>query len=381
MKLILRGALCIGAMCGSASAALFADSFHSTVSLLAHTFCQRCGLRRQTDLLALQANGLTLTGIYDSTTGSTNFTAQMKGNGVSLGWLGIGTGTKMAGSSMMIGWVNTDNTVVMSQRSAAGENDPTVEPLLLPKFTAHKPASTSTANGTSFNWVQPGFPKAGANLAQTKMIFGLRPGASPDTLNASAPVRKHSKYGYISLDLTKPYMQGSTVSGSVSQNSDEDLRVLDRRNTLVIAHMALAIVAWFVLMPLGIFLARFGRARFTWFPKHRAVQAAAVGLAVVSMLLGFGANWSVGSANLIDTHHLLGLGLVCLALFQAVLGQAGHVIRRAKGVRLQNYFHMVIGILLIPLAVLNAGKGFDLWEWAPPKAASIVVSRAVLMKR
>lgn len=324
-----------------------------------------------------QANDLTLVGIYDSFSGSTNFTVQMKGNGVSLGWISIGTGTEMAGSSMMVGWVNTDNTVVLSQRSAAGDDDPTMEPLLLPRFTANKDMSKSTAAGTTFNWIQPGFPKAGANLAETKMIFGMRPGASPDTLNSSAHLRKHSKYGYISLDLTKPYAQGDDVTAQVFQNSDEDLRALTRRNNLLIAHMVLSIVAWFILMPLGIFLVRFGRANFTWFPKHRAVQVAALLLVVVSMLLGFGANWSTGDANLVDTHHLLGLALVCLAVFQGFLGQAGHIIRRATGVRVQNYLHMIIGISLIPLAVWNAGKGFDLWEWAPPQAASIVVSAVI----
>ena len=89
---------------------------------------------------------------------------------------------------------------------------------------------------------------------------------------------------------------------------------------------------------------------------------------------GFGIIWSTSSQNFTETHHTLGLGLVLLALFQGILGQVGHMVFRSKGVRIQNYFHMAIGIVLIPAAVYEMNLGFELWSWNPPKAASVVVS-------
>ena len=350
MKLSTRAAACVAALCGTANAALFADSFAST------------------------PNDLMLTGIYDSSTGSTNFTVQTSKNGVNLGWIGIGTGTQMAGASMMVGWVNTDNSVVLSQRHATGEYMPTTQGLVLPKFAVQTSNTKSTSAGTTFNWIQPGFPASGADLAQTNMIFALNPGGSPDSMDPSAMLYKHSTRGFITLDLTKPYTEGSgAVSGTVS-TSTTGSRTLNMRNNIIIAHMVIGIIAWFILLPLGIFLARFGRSNFTWFPKHRAVQSVAVVFVIVAMFLGFGANWTIGAPNLVDQHHMLGLALVCLVIFQAILGAAGHHIRKVSGVRVQNYLHMVIGVTLVPLAVWNAGKGLDLWEWAPPMAASIVVS-------
>jgi protein-S-isoprenylcysteine O-methyltransferase Ste14 len=46
------------------------------------------------------------------------------------------------------------------------------------------------------------------------------------------------------------------------------------------------IVGWLLIFPAGIFLARFGRTTFKWFPKHRIVQTFGVLIVFIGMFLG-----------------------------------------------------------------------------------------------
>jgi len=95
-------------------------------------------------------------------------------------------------------------------------------------------------------------------------------------------------------------------------------------NTLQVLHAATMTVAWFILVPLGVWASMFGRrveprggAHAWWFVRHQALQYSAL----VVMAAGV-----VSSYNMVDGHHLAtthswcGLVLLALPLLQIAAG-------------------------------------------------------------
>ncbi|KDN52439.1 CBD9-like protein [Tilletiaria anomala UBC 951] len=346
---LLRSAAALAVAAGVAHASVFADSFTQS------------------------QYGFTLQAIYDSDAGHTNFTLHTLNSGQAVGWMGIGTGEQMAGSNMMVGWVNTDNTVVISQRTTAGEIMPTTKNIKAQRFTVDKTLSKTQSSGTTFAWSQPGFPEAGGNMQMVNMIWAVNPSDAPATADTSATIYKHASRGFITLDLTKPYTGGAITASDASSGAPKASRTMSMRNSIIIAHMVLSIVAWLILMPAGIFIARFGRTAFTWLPKHRIVQTVSIAFILIAMGLGFAIVKSEGGVDFSQRHHKLGFVLAMLAVFQGLLGQFGHMLWNAKRIRVQNYLHIIIGIVLFGLAPWNMALGFDLWvPWYPSVAGKYV---------
>ncbi len=214
------------------------------------------------------------------------------------------------------------------------------------------------------------------------MIWAMNP-SGPSSTATDASFSRHTAEGRMTLDLTKPYTEGSAGASTVVSSTgseqgegeeEETDRSMSKRNMIVWAHMIIGIFTWLLVFPLGVFIGRFGRTTMRWFPKHRIVQVIGIVLAVVTMFLGFGTIWAQGGHHMNERHHTLGLSLTLLAVFQGLLGQFGHMLWHAKRIRIQNFLHIIIGITIIPLATWNMGLGLELWEWAPPDYAAYIVS-------
>ncbi len=364
--------------------ALFADSYRSRVFALA--------------------------AIYDDTTQATTFTLASPQLTSTFGWIGIGTGQQMAGSNMVISWVNADNSVTVSNRAAVGEIQPlTTNPLSLPGIQRDLSSTAAAAAGAMITWQQPGFPPAGSDLSKVDMIWAVNPTDRPSGPADDATIFRHRNHGNIRLDLTKAYTgttaapgappsiiapggaggpnaQGSADGGRGASNDGDGgsdsggdykgppLRKMNKYNRVVFAHLFFMVFGWLLFFPAGILIARFGRLRFTWFPVHRLVQTVGIVVVIIGMFLGFGIQWTVKGKHLDEKHHKLGLALCILAVFQGLLGQFGHVIRPKTGSRIQNYIHILLGLTLLPLATYNMHLGFGMWRWKTGNAPRIVVS-------
>ncbi len=269
----------------------------------------------------------------------------------------------------------------MSNRQAVGEVQPlTTTALQLPAIVLSTASTKTNSTGTTVAWTQPGFPQSGSTFNAVDMIWAINT-QGPTSSAQNAVLYKHQTRGFITLDLTKPYQGGAVTSSETSSSSSASggaQRGMTKRNMIVWAHMIIGIVAWLLILPTGVFIGRFGRTKFRWFPAHRAVQTVGILFVIIAMFLGFGTIWCLGAASqgrqLTLTHHKLGLALALLAVFQGLLGQFGHIMWHRKAIRLQNFLHIIIGIVIIPLATWNMGEGFELWEYNPPRYAAYIVS-------
>ncbi|KAJ1018537.1 hypothetical protein NDA16_004819 [Ustilago loliicola] len=307
-----------------------------------------------------------------------NMTMTASGGGAPIGWYAVGTGSKMAGSNMMIGWVDTTGKVVMSQRTAPGHDDPTTSISALAANLEHK-FSFSNSSGTVWAWSFPLSASDRAPTSTTPFIWANNKNDNPAS-STTASIRRHTAYGVFNLDLIKPYDPSSSSSsdsgsssslkpGSNTGSQNQSSRILNRRNNIIIAHMVMMIIAWFLLVPAGILIGRYGRTFFKWFPVHRAVM----GAAFLFVLLGFiiiVAQTSSGDEHFSSTHAKTGLAIIIIMVLQGVLGLVGHKTKRFNPSRI---VHVVIGLGVTMLAVWNSTEGLSLWSWGVPQWAGWIL--------
>jgi hypothetical protein len=107
------------------------------------------------------------------------------------------------------------------------------------------------------------------------------------------------------------------------------------------------VLAWMLIIPAGILVARFGRTLFVWFPTHRAIQYLAGIFILVASWLAFAAVASTGQRHFQSRHAKSGIGLLILHGQQMLLGTAAHWHRARTGRRWLGYLHMPLGIILM----------------------------------
>jgi len=135
-------------------------------------------------------------------------------------------------------------------------------------------------------------------------------------------------------------------------------------------HAVLASIAWLIILPLGVLVARYLRT-FTrkWFWGHAVIQ-----LVIAAPI--FYAGWARGyrfadfaGLHFFDTHTKIGLAMLVLYTIQLVLGLFIHYIKfpalmaRIPGGRTpQNYLHVALGIALLALGTFQVHYGLYV-EW------------------
>ncbi|KAJ9477280.1 hypothetical protein PHBOTO_006491 [Pseudozyma hubeiensis] len=318
-----------------------------------------------------------LRAVYSPSERRMNMTMSANGGGAPMGWYAVGTGSRMDGSNMMIGWVDTAGKVVMSQRTASGHSNPSTSITAL-AATMEPAHSFSNSSGTVWAW---SFPMSGSESApseSTPFIWAVNKEDNPASSTTSS-IRRHTAFGSITLDLTKPYTSGSSSSsgstpvtpatgGGNTEKQDQSHRVLNRNNRLIIAHMVMMIFAWFILVPAAILIGRYGRTFFTWFPAHRGIQIAAFVFVLIGMVLII---VEVGSGTHFDSMHAqAGLAVFIIMFVQMLLGAVGHKTKRFNPSRI---VHVVIGLGVTVVAMWNATAGLKLWRWGVPRWATWIL--------
>ncbi|SPO31992.1 uncharacterized protein UTRI_06718_B [Ustilago trichophora] len=323
-------------------------------------------------------SNLCLRAVYSPSEKRINMTMSTNGGGAPLGWYAVGTGEQMAGSNMMIGWVDTTGNVVMSQRTASGHNDPTTTISAL-AATLEPKRSFSNSTGTVWAW---SFPMSSSDKTPSKVTPFIwasnknnNPGSSP-----SSSIRRHTAYGTLNLDLTKPYSTSPSTSGSNSGSNpapvtpatgqQNSTRVLNRRNQLIIVHMVFMIIAWFLLVPAAILIGRYGRTFFKWYPVHRAIMIPAFIFVLIGFIVIVAETSQSGGEHFDNTHAKAGLAIFIVMILQIILGAFGHTTKRFNPSRI---VHVVIGLGITAAAIWNSTEGLEMWSWGPPRWASWIL--------
>jgi hypothetical protein len=195
----------------------------------------------------------------------------------------------------------------------------------------------------------------------------------------------HIAMGTTTLDLSKPLQSGtdpldpgSNGSGG-SAGSGAGIPLLPYQK-MIVAHGILLTVGFLFFLPLGALVARWLRT-FTaqWFRAHALIQAVIAGVLIIpGFVLGVVSVDQSGADSLSTSHKRVGVAVVFLYLAQVVIGIVIHKVKptgtgRAVGAvkslfwragrrPLQNYFHAILGLLIIALAFYQVRTGFRT-EW------------------
>ncbi|KAF7315967.1 CBD9-like protein [Mycena indigotica] len=293
------------------------------------------------------------------------------------GWMGVGFGTQMSNTPMVIMWSNSDGSITISQRKAPSEVMPTVDSN--PPRLATLSTSLSTTSGNSaFVFT---VDSNGANTQSLIFGFGDK---NPGDKSASATLQQHKDYGITQLNLQKALSgTGTTTGGGASQTgtpgssgntgnedtggvtSDIPLTPYQR---MIIAHAIFCVLGFALFLPLGALVARYLRTfSSTWYTAHWIAQFVLAGLSIIiGVVLGFKAASHDGSISykILDDHKKTGIVLFVLYFAQCALGAFIHWVKPKRVLRRppQNYVHALLGLAIIGLALYQIRTGIKK-EW------------------
>jgi hypothetical protein len=166
---------------------------------------------------------------------------------------------------------------------------------------------------------------------------------------------------------TSTWAQSVEDSTNLASTKPPQRDLSEAKTRIILAHMIFMILAWLLLAPLAILIARFGRTTFKWYPHHRNIQIATMLFFIVGFGLGVGAAYpdAVNSKK----HYQVGVAIFVIFFFQMSFGLISH---RITG-RWVGYLHAATGLTLFGLAIWNIITGFNIWQWKAGNAPKIFV--------
>ncbi|RUP45253.1 hypothetical protein BC936DRAFT_148405 [Jimgerdemannia flammicorona] len=324
-----------------------------------------------------------------------------------IGWIGLGFGETMVGPELNIMWLSPDDAgVVISRRKASTHALPhplsnqTALTVLSPKGNANIPRAITINHGKNpyvknnqltISYTRPQvLPESTLSTSTTKFVWAYG-AVSPNSTRCEAPFTKHYATGSFTLDLTKqlgnstgngtvptatvttpPTGTGtnpnsSSVTGTNIPDFDPPPAGLTNTDYMIIAHAVIMFCAWGVLIPLAIFVARFGRKMEKWVRKHWIIQVVAVVLTIIGVIIGF---ILTSPDPPTETHHILGIAIFIAVLFQFFLGWYIHYLHDKERTRspprtrrpTRNYMHIFFGTTLLILGYIQMPLGMTLYQ-------------------
>ncbi|KAJ3138819.1 hypothetical protein HK100_012148 [Physocladia obscura] len=322
--------------------------------------------------------------VRDSSLGLARFTVASTARG----WIGVGSGSAMAGARMVVAWRNdTDSNaaadyygalrVVLSPRLGVGEMLPPYAPDAVPGFAreptppellAALPADAPPPLVFSFS-VPANNSLFLTTLASSVFIYALAdaPPAVPSAV-ASA-FAQHNLDGGFSLDVSR--LGHDYASTATSLHID-----------LVLLHAGLMFVAWSIIPAFAIFIARYLKvhlANNSWFVLHLAFFLGGVSLFAIGGLVAVEMHLVAGSPRFSSSSHaiigaLLVFGLYPLQLIFGFLANALFVPTRSTAPIWPDRVHWWLGRAMMVLVLVQMQLGLQLinasqsvvalfWSW------------------
>ncbi|KAG8897551.1 hypothetical protein FRB99_008069, partial [Tulasnella sp. 403] len=236
--------------------------------------------------------------------------------------MAVGFGQHMPNSPMVITWPNPDGSITISQREALAHVMPTYIPNPPQKANLVLENSILAANSTTIAFTYP----TPSPLNAVNMIFAYcltRPSSSaPD-----ATLQQHLDMGTFTIDLTQPMnaLPTGIISTAVIGSSTEIVAAtptgapasstpiaasvfpLTPEEERIRTHGILMSIGFLVLLPLGVFIARFSRTipflQRKWFTAHWVVQFIVSGpIIFAGWALGYQHVQRTGGGHFQDSH-------------------------------------------------------------------------------
>eukprot|EP00462_Mataza_sp_D1_P007373 CAMPEP_0175123458 /NCGR_PEP_ID=MMETSP0087-20121206/2257_1 /TAXON_ID=136419 /ORGANISM="Unknown Unknown, Strain D1" /LENGTH=742 /DNA_ID=CAMNT_0016405157 /DNA_START=24 /DNA_END=2252 /DNA_ORIENTATION=- len=259
------------------------------------------------------------------------------------GWLGFGfnpSNAGMVGAQVVVGWLdpaNSANTALrqyqLTSKSLAGLADKTADNIL--GLETGVAAMDSAENGGVVILIKR--PITGAS-------FVWATGPLPATAASSPPQHGAASSGRGAVKIDFATGVAITVDNSASIN----------------AHATLMTLAWGVLLPAGLIIARFYRAKGWWFKVHLACQAAGLLLSFVGFCIAVG-GFATGTYK---GHAFFGWLLMLVGLGQAIGGKLrpGFKDGNAKGSQRRKWetWHRRVGRVTVGVGFLQLFIGVDI---------------------
>lgn len=203
-------------------------------------------------------------------------------------------------------------------------------------------------------------------------------GRNPGSTDQSSSIVQHDQdsFGNIRFDLTKVVAANAVATPTPAAAADTSAPWTRRDSIIVLqcvrclslyqvdAHASCSALcgglAWLIIAPAAVLLARIGRHFQGWFRLHQLMQTVLVGaLTVAAVILGAVAVNESGGKHANTTHKAMGYALIALLLVQYAFGMWAHKLFDANRTKrpVRNVMHIVIGISLITLGYIQSYKG------------------------
>ncbi|CAG8460067.1 3013_t:CDS:2 [Paraglomus occultum] len=267
----------------------------------------------------------------DITTDSENISFSVEAS-ADVGWVGVGIGDSMVGAYLMIVWPNSDGSVTISQRKATTHD--------LPNPTNQQAdlslSSSSGIQGNKFvaTFTRPLHVQGSTVSASTKnFIYAVSDQKVPESRYDTSTLQQHLYRGYITLG---------------------------NNTKLMTAHGIIMFLAWAVIAPTAVFIARFGRQKLpkSWFHLHWSMQTfLTIPLVIIAFVLAY-----IGRNKKFDSgvaHQLFGVIIIIALGIQWSIGIIHHKLfdPKRKYIPWWTKLHWWWGRIVITAALVNIPLG------------------------
>ncbi|XP_015086250.1 cytochrome b561 and DOMON domain-containing protein At3g07570-like [Solanum pennellii] len=250
--------------------------------------------------------------------------------------MGFSKDGKMVGSSAIVGWISNDGSSTMKRYYLGGQSSAQVVPdegnLQLVNMTSSIIAENSR--------IYMAFQLSTAVTPTNRLIYSLGPnGRLPSPIN---------------YQLSQHRAHISTFFDYKSGESKSKIPYANLRSS----HGVLNMLSWGILIPIGVMVARYFRQYDPiWFYTHTTIQSIAFLLGFSGIVCGFVLEDRL-SAH-VDKHKAIGIFILVLACLQVIafLARPG---KESKARKYWNWYHQILGRVLIILAAANIFYGIHL---------------------
>ncbi|KAI8921782.1 hypothetical protein BC831DRAFT_475424 [Entophlyctis helioformis] len=317
--------------------------------------------------------------VYASSDGSG--TATFTVHSGAAGWAAIGTGSKMASSSVVVGWLNPAGGVTISSRLSTAYAMPAVAPSTLATPAALQVPAPAWAK-IAFSFTRP-VTAAGFAALTSPGTYIVASAAKPPSGDLSSPAATfgiHDSFSVVSgFDYNSPATTDKNVTKSGSASANEPILKLsdpEMYKLIVKIHGIMMVIAWGVAPFVGIYIARYLKAALGvwWYRLHLICMLVFCMLfTLVGTLLLFLYKTPPHFSG--DYHRLFGLLVTVAVLIQVVLGFVSNAMFSPdrEAVPWWDKLHWWFGRLLFIAALgcvffgiqLYQNLGYPLDAWVP----------------
>lgn len=317
--------------------------------------------------------------------------ASVQSNSSAFSWMGVGFGSQMKDSFMLIAYPSSNGTgLTISPRIASGRSEPEFQKdIVVEKVFSddYAPAANMVQHGIMIahavcrNCTQ--WAKGSLDLGNTRQPFIFALGADPGKGNAlesddpSAGLRRHSFYGHFEGDMTyaistrehgrvpPPNDPGAAPSGVADTNfayafSSKAFDTHEDTAWVPVLHGIIMSLAFILVFPSGALLMTLLRKMGLLF--HVGVQIFGLLLVIIGLGTGVYVSKQYNRSRYFGTgHQALSLFVFAILFVQAGLGLVQHrIFRRTKRETIFGIVHRFLGPTAIVLGLINGGLGLDL---------------------